>query len=216
MKVSYNTTTKFIITWWDEESGIGIPDQIYPMDNGEKVIIDLPEINEPGFLEFPLDCYVFDDDNNMVVDAGRSMVHNPANSITENLSDFNKAKVELINRIDAVAEKTRESHITNLPGQIMAYAAKEAEAINFVNAGYPDNTQDYIMLYKESTERKIPINELADTIIEKATEWKLVSANIEAVRLKYKDLALSLTSESATRDDMLVIGEEATKLLYAI
>lgn len=215
MKVLYNKKEKNITTWWNETGG-GTSDAIMPEEAGFKVIHDLPDLDTPETLEYPLFYYVFDDRNKMVVDEERLNDNFNTHSQPKFVPTFFSTRADAINQIDIAAEQVRASFITSTSSQMLIYVMKESEAIKFIAAGYPEDTTDYVMLTTESLERKIVINELADTIVTKAAEWKVTAARIEGIRLKYKDLIMSLSSKTTEVDDILVITEEAIRVLKEI
>ena len=212
MKVSYNIKSKTIVTWWNEELGTGEPDEIYPGDEIEKKIYDFPDIINPSALPYGLQYYEINN-GELILSEEKTKELN-IKTYHPDLPQLNRENA--LNDIDQAAENVRKSFITALPGQMLSYSIKEAEARQFIADNRPTDISDYKMLTAESKGRKIDISELADIIIAKADEWILITANIESIRLQYKDLIKSLNIEKVSIDDIKVIVEEATRLLQEI
>lgn len=213
MKVLYDIQNKIITTWWDEEINLGQPDEVYPGEENIKKIYDFPDISNPSILPYPLDYYHIDKNGKLIHNETKTPYFNTKAHHFELSHD--PIKEGLFN-IDKEAEYVRRSFITTIPGQILNYTIKESEARRFISDGRPTDTTKYKMLTAESKSRKIDINDLADIIIAKADEWITISANIEAIRLQYKDLIKSLNSEKIEIGDITIIVEEATRLMREI
>lgn len=212
MKVSYNIEDKRIITWWDEESNTGMEDVVYPGQEQEKAIYNIPNINHPDELQHPITAYCFNADGELEAVKERIEDKPPQGYSVD--SFHHNIEFALLS-VDGAAEDVRNSFITAKAGQILTYNIKESEARKFIAENRPDDATDYPMLAAESKGRNIDINSLADIIISKANEWIVIAANIETIRLQYKDLLKALDNSTEV-DDIRVITEEAVRTLKEI
>ncbi len=95
---------------------------------------------------------------------------------------LSELKTELQNKVDADAEKVRLQYITAGSGQALVYELKEREA-KALKAGGEIGPH----LAAESRLRGLTVDQIADLILATAAGWRMISAEIDALRLATKD-----------------------------
>lgn len=85
-------------------------------------------------------------------------------------------------------DRITDNVYTKSASRATRYERKHEEAIAYKSAGYPPAPvdADYPFLVRESAERGVTEQELADSIIEKAVAFANFGADIEALRAKLK------------------------------
>jgi hypothetical protein len=96
--------------------------------------------------------------------------------------DMNAIRVSYAASVDQDADKIRSMFITNTPGQIATYLAKEAEARAVLAGGSGSTT----FLSAEADALGITVAELAAEVVAQADQWRPIGARIEAARRKAK------------------------------
>lgn len=216
MKISYDIKSKTIITWWSEETGKGESDTVWHGEEDTKKIYEFVDISSPSDLIYPITCYVINERGDIIPHSERIKMLNPKLEPSKHNETFNFLLSRAICEINKAADKIRAEYFTINVGLLSVYLMKEVEARNFILNNCPDDTTNYIMLSREASERKIPIDKLAMSIIKKVTEWKLVSSDIECTRLTYIDLLKSLSLKTTTNCDVNAITKEAITTLHEI
>ena len=89
--------------------------------------------------------------------------------------------------VDTCAGEARSRYITVAPGQSAAYIEKEKQSQNFKDAGYPADETGYEFVTAEKNAQGTSATVAADTVLVMAAGWKIVAANIEEIRLDYKN-----------------------------
>lgn len=115
-------------------------------------------------------------------------------------SALDKQKAESSNLIDDCAGEARARYITVSPGQDAVYIKKEEQSQKFKDASYPVDETGYELVTAQKNADGTSATVAADYILAKAAAWKLLAANIEELRLSYKnqiDTAVDINSVKA-------------------
>lgn len=96
-------------------------------------------------------------------------------------------KQNALNAIEYIAEELRLKSLSNLPGKIASYEAKSIIAHRIIESQTPD-PNDISLLQLEADNRKISVEELAKTIIQKSKDFSEISTAIDGKTQKTKSL----------------------------
>lgn len=118
----------------------------------------------------------------------------------ETVADLDEVKHGALIAIDRDAEKSRLKFITDGAGQAMTYIEKAAEAKRYIDS---EGQGDYLFLPLEVGVTGSDLTEVANTILNKYTEWQTVGASIERIRLTAKRDVLAASSVETVR---LILG----------
>lgn len=105
--------------------------------------------------------------------------------------------------VDDCAGEARAKYVTISPGQTAVYIEKEKQAKAFKDAGYPVDETGYEFITAEKNAQGVSATIAADTVLATAAGWKLLAANIEEIRLDYKNqitAAVDINSVIALRN----------------
>ncbi|QWY83362.1 hypothetical protein [Rhizobium phage RHph_X3_2] len=111
-------------------------------------------------------------------------------SVTKNLDPL---KVTACAQVDRMAETCRGKYITPGAGQAMVYVQKEKEAELLM--ADPNVSEDLIPhIVTEATVANITLQAMANIILTRAAQWRMVSPPIEVTRLTTKQQIMAATS----------------------
>lgn len=115
--------------------------------------------------------------------------------------------------IDVAAGSARARYVTVTPGQAEVYVEKGKQAQEFKDASYPADETGYEFITAEKNAQGVTATVAADTILATAAGWKAIAANIEEIRLDYKN---QVGAELADVKVIKALGNKAIALLNAI
>lgn len=96
--------------------------------------------------------------------------------------NMNQVRASALEAVGSAISVARRAFVTDLPAQEMIYLAKEAEARAWLAATEPD-LEDYPFLEAEAGLTAATPAALATLWLEMATQWRVIAAQIEAVRM---------------------------------
>lgn len=102
-------------------------------------------------------------------------------------SDLDKAKAKSSKVIDDCASEARARYITVGAGQDAVYIEKEKQAQAYKDASYPADETGYELVTAQKNADSSSSTEAADYILATASGWKIIAANIEELRISYKN-----------------------------
>ena len=115
--------------------------------------------------------------------------------------------------IDRAAGEARERYITVVPGQAETYTAKALEAERYIAAGAPTDLTQYPLIQAEVNAFGYPDGAAAaNAILAKRDLWMQKGAQIEELRLKYKNLI----SKATTIQEAARLRQQALQALAAV
>jgi hypothetical protein len=103
------------------------------------------------------------------------------------LSALDKQKAESSQLLDDCAGEARARYITVAPGQDAVYIKKEEQSQKYKDAGYPADETGYELVTAQKNADSSTATEAADYILATAASWKILAANIEELRMSYKN-----------------------------
>lgn len=89
--------------------------------------------------------------------------------------------------IDDCAGEARARYITVAPGQDAVYIKKEQQSQAYKDAGYPVDETGYELVTAQKNADSTTATVAADYILATAASWKTIAANIEELRISYKN-----------------------------
>jgi isochorismate synthase EntC len=98
------------------------------------------------------------------------------------LHEYNINRPFFIKKINRSAEICRKLYITEGEGQSYTYLEKMKEAQCYINAGCPSDTHTYVFLTEEATAYNDTVENVANLIIQRYNEKKVILARIERIR----------------------------------
>jgi hypothetical protein len=96
-------------------------------------------------------------------------------------------QAEFLETVDQLAGETRALFLTVSPGQELTYLMKLNEAKSFPNAPTP-------WIDSEALATGKTVQEVVQTILQTAQVWEIVGSQIEAARMKAKQIIKNATS----------------------
>lgn len=105
--------------------------------------------------------------------------------------------------IDDCAGEARARYITVAPGQDAVYIKKEQQSQAYKDAGYPVDETGYELVTAQKNADSTTATVAADYILATAASWKIIAANIEELRISYKNqigAAVDINSVIALRN----------------
>lgn len=121
--------------------------------------------------------------------ADLAIVREAQNHLLYGITDVAKARSLAVEQVDADAETERLKYITPGSGQAMVYREKREEANALkqaIAAGETIAAADYPHLAKEVGITATDLEAVADGVLAESASWKVISSEIEAVRLQAK------------------------------
>lgn len=116
-------------------------------------------------------------------------------------------KSRAISIINEMCGNGRAAYITDIPGQQAVYAAKEAAARNLTDNGFTSVILEAEVGITGSTQA-----EVAEKILEKADEWRLVISRVENCRLFHVSCVRKAATVASVDDAVSDFAEKWARL----
>ena len=105
--------------------------------------------------------------------------------------------------------EARKAYVPDVPGQELMYANKLRQAQDFLAAKKPIATDYPSLSGKEARVRSLSVDEMAELIAERASDWQVASDRIDAAALSAKQL---IESALSVDDIVTTLVAEATSI----
>lgn len=144
-------------------------------------IVELTGLEEPGQV-------FLSSDNLYVQNASQQQLHQAVAKYKEihNTLTTRKAKENALMVIERYASESRKLVITDSFGQDTVYREKYEEAIRLLSHDNPE-PRYYPFLRREADAIKIPIEQLAKTVLDMRSMWIKYGSMIEQTRMKHRN-----------------------------
>jgi len=128
-------------------------------------------------------------------------------------SQIDQLKEDSKTEIDNCAGEARDRYVTTTKAQDAVYVLKEKEAEKYKGNGYPADLTGYPFVQADKNARNFNTGqEAADDILTLATNWTYLAAQIEEIRLGYKDQI----DQSNDPDTINALASKAKAILDSI
>ena len=114
--------------------------------------------------------------------------------------------------IEYIAEELRLESLSNMPGKIASYEAKSIIANRIIESQTPD-PNDISLLQLEADNRKVSVEELAKTIIQKSKDFSEISTAIDGKTQQTKSLINSSKTTEKIWTHLKSFESEIEKLI---
>lgn len=112
-----------------------------------------------------------------------------------------QTKLSGIYQVNSLIGQKRSEYITDIPGQEMTYLGKEREAREYVSVYTSPlllpNSINYPFIAADAQAFQVTAYEAAQTILNKANQWRQIGAYLESLRLTANEKIRILVEEAA-------------------
>jgi len=133
-------------------------------------------------------------------------------SLVAAYSNLQEYREQAFTKIDDAAGRARSRYVTTSPGQDAVYTLKAADAESYKSKGYPHDTTKYKFIEAEMAATGMSAKDVADMLIQIKSQWILLAAGIEQVRLSGKNLIKTKT----TKEEIDAITSQTISVLDGI